>query len=439
METRPGAGPDHLTHLARLIRSPETHHIFHALRVIEAAFPDSPRLGESRRPAEDPLRIGQEAELAFPTSTIAALTPPPGIAAGLAGQDQAAEGKVDEGKVGDEKAADQKAGDAAQGVEEAPAKTPAPEVWRLTNRFFGLFGPSGPLPLHLTEYARDRRRNHRDPTFIAFADMLTNRLAGLFYRAYVSAQPAPSFDRALRPGPDGRAPRDAFADRVAAIAGVLGPGFQNRDAMPDMARRHFAGFYGQGARHADGLMAIVAAFVRAPVSLQQFVGSWLALEPDDRWQLGVPADPEKGGESGGGGLGRTTSIGDRVWSRASKFRLRIGPLSLADYTRLLPGSGSLNRLDAVVRSYVGDALDYDVNLVLAADQVPAARIGATVRLGHVGWIGTRIGTRAGARDADELYLHPQALRAATPAARPPITPQSPGARAAATANEGTHR
>ncbi len=39
---------------------------------------------------------------------------------------------------------------------------------RLLVHFFGLFGPDGPLPLHLTEYARDRRRNDRDPTLPAF-------------------------------------------------------------------------------------------------------------------------------------------------------------------------------------------------------------------------------------------------------------------------------
>ena len=61
--------------------------------------------------------------------------------------------------------------------------------------FFGLFGPDGPLPLHLTEYARDRRRNHRDPTFERFADLFHHRALSLFYRAWANAQP----DRQLRP------------------------------------------------------------------------------------------------------------------------------------------------------------------------------------------------------------------------------------------------
>ena len=324
-----------LTHFERLAESPETHHIFHALRVIEARFADAPRFGESRRPREDHVRLQQEPELAFPPSSIRGFEPP---------------------------------------KDKAPG--------RLNNRFFGLFGPHGPLPLHLTEYARDRKRNHRDPTFTAFANMLTHRLMGLLYRAWTAGQPAPDFDRGAR---------GSLENKVAALAGLHGRHLSGRDAMPDLSKRHFAGLLALGPKNPEGLIAILSAFFRAPVHLQQFVGSWLELEPDDRWQMGARA-----------GLGKATSIGDRVWSRAAKFRIRIGPVSLEDYRRLLPGTSSLGRLDAIVRNYVGDALDWDVNLVLQAEDVPAAVLGQTTRLGHVSWIGER----KSSADADDLYLTP---------------------------------
>ncbi len=337
METRKRARPDHLTHFARLAEEPEKHHIFHALRVIEAQYSDRPRLGESRRPKEDPVRLGQEAELAFPPSSIAEFSPPFG-------------------------------------------KRPG----RLINRFFGLFGAQGPLPLHMTEYARDRQRNHRDPTLVAFANMLTHRMMSLFYRAWASGQPAPSFDR----GKD-----DLVERKIAALAGDAGDALRNRDAMPDLAKRHFAGHLGMGPKNPDGLVAIISAFFEAPVVVQEFVGSWLDLEPDDRWQLGSRT-----------GLGQATSIGQKVWSRGAKFRLRIGPMPLQQYERMLPGNGSLERLTAIVRNYVGDALDWDVNLVLAADDVPRASLGGTTRLGHTSWIGAKDDDTAS--DAEDLFLHP---------------------------------
>lgn len=336
MASGKGTGPDHLTHLAQLADNPQSFHIFHALRVIEAAFPEAPRLGESRRPVQDRVRLGQEAELAFPPSTIAGFDPPAG---------------------------------------ESPG--------RLTNRFFGLFGPHGPLPLHMTEYARDRLRNHRDPTFVAFANMLTHRMMSLLYRAWSAGQPAPSFDR-----PE----NDPVQRKVAAISGHVGKGLAERDAMPDLAKRYFAGQLAVGAKNAEGLVSVLAAFFRVPVHVRQFVGAWLDLEPDDRWQLGARA-----------GLGQATSVGQKVWSRSAKFRVLIGPLTLADYRRLLPGSASLARVEAVVRNYIGDTLDWDVNLILKAEEVPVARLGADTQLGQTSWIGRR--ARTG--DADDLCVVPR--------------------------------
>lgn len=335
MASKDGPGPDHLTRLQQLRDAPETHHIFHAFRVLESAFPDAPRIGDARRPREDRIRFEQEAELAFPPSTVAAFKPPEG-------------------------------------------KKPG----RLTNRFFGLFGPHGPLPLHLTEYARARLRQHRDPTFIAFANMLTHRLTTLLYRAWRSGQPAPSFDRG---------DNDSFERKIAAFAGYHGAQLRGRDAFPDLAKRHFTGLLAQGPRNSEGLVSIVSAFFGAKVRIVEFVGSWLELEPSDRWRLGQPA-----------ALGGTTSVGERVWSRSAKFRLVIGPLSRAEYERLLPGGSSLLRLRAIVRNYMGDALDWDVNLILKGSDRPEPVLGETLRLGMTGWIGTTDKTT----DATDLFLDP---------------------------------
>ncbi len=340
MATGKGSGPDHLSLFEALTEKPEEHHVFQALRILEAHFADAPRLGESRRARQDQVRLGQVPELAFPPSTISAFKP---------------------------------------GEKGSPAQ--------LTNRFFGYFGPHGPLPLHLTEYVRDRLRNHRDPTFVAFADMLTHRFMSLLYRAWSAGQPAPNFDRG----------NDPLARKVASLAGFNGDNLQNRDAMPDLTRLSFAGHLSQGPKNAEGLVSILSAFFDVPVHVQQFVGTWLQLEPDDQWVLGRTA-----------GLGQSTSIGERVWSRASKFRIRIGPLRLEEYERLLPGDGSLERLQSIVRTYGGDTLDWDINLILAGEEVPRASLGRNVKLGHVSWIGTRPDPDGDVRaDAEDLFLYPQ--------------------------------
>jgi type VI secretion system protein ImpH len=170
-----------------------------------------------------------------------------------------------------------------------------------------------------------------------------------------------------------------------------GKGLRDRDAMPDMAKRHFAGIIGHGTKNAEGLVALLSGFFSVPVKMQEFVGSWLELEPDDCWALGS------------GTLGQSTSIGTKVWSRSAKFRLTVGPVAMADYERLLPGGASMDRLAAVVRGYVGDALDWDVNIILRAQDVPQAQLGGNTRLGQTSWIGERQGDS----DADDLFLEPQ--------------------------------
>jgi type VI secretion system protein ImpH len=337
MATGDGPRQDHMTHFQRLIESPESHHIFLALRIIEAQFDDAPRMGESRRPREDAVRLGQEPRMAFPPTTISAF--------------------------------------------KAPGSGPG----RLTNRFFGFFGPHGPLPIHLTEYARERQISHRDPSFVAFADMLTHRMMSLLYRAWSAGQPAVEFDRGAE---------TSFSRHVAALAGYHGQALQGCDAMPDMAKRHFAGLLGAGVKNAEGLVAILSGFLHAPVRMQEFIGSWLELEPEDQWQLGK-----------GGGLGQTTIIGARVWSRNAKFRLIIGPVTLAEYQRFLPGQPSMAKLAAIVRNYVGDALDYDVNVVLKAGDVPQSVLGQVTQLGQTSWLGQR----KSQSDANNLFLEPQHL------------------------------
>jgi len=339
MASRDGGGSDHLTHLAQLSDSPEKFHIFQALRIIDASFPDSPRLGESRRPREDKVRLGQEAELKFPPSTIRAFEPPAG-------------------------------------------KKPG----KLTNRFFGLFGPQGPLPLHLTEYARDRKRNHRDSAFVDFCNaLMTHRLLSLFFRAWASSQPTASMDKGGE---------DIVAAKIASFSGYNGRHLLTCDAFPENGKQHFAGLLAQGTKTPEGLTAILSSFFDGQFEIEQFVGSWLELEPDDQWVLGNKA-----------GLGQSTSIGTRVWSRNAKFRIRVGPLSLADYERLLPGRDSIQRLRAIVRNYVGDALDWDVNIVLRAEDVPQASLGGTTLLGQTSWIGKR----KSSENADDLFLTSEIL------------------------------
>jgi type VI secretion system protein ImpH len=171
---------------------------YQAMRRFASAHPLLPALGEALRPKDEPLRVGQAAELDFAPTALHSL-------------------------------------------ERTPGKPP-----RLMQRVFGLLGPNGALPLHITEYVRERAAHHGDVTLQRFLDMLTHRFALLFYRAWAEAQPTVSLDR---PG------NKATFNRVGALIGIGLPGLQDRDALPDANKLNFVGRLSRQTRDADGLLA----------------------------------------------------------------------------------------------------------------------------------------------------------------------------------------
>jgi type VI secretion system protein ImpH len=321
-----------------LAAEPEAFDLFQVLRRIDAQGPERPRLGESARPAEDAVRIGQQPVLAFAPRAIAAL-------------------------------------------ELAEPDGPA----RLLAYGFGMFGPNGPLPMHLTEYAFSRSHHAGDQTLARFADIFHHRMASLFFRAWAEGEPTVSHDR---PG------EDRFGAQLGALGGLGMASLRGRDAMPDLAKLHFTGRLAAHARNAEGLEAILGDVFSAPVRLQEFSPQWVRLPEDALCQLG--RRPENGR------LGSTAMVGRRLQVHHHRFRVVVGPLNLADYERLLPGTPGLFLLEQIIRNYLGDELAWEANLVLHRDEVPPLRLGRAGQLGWTGWLGRR----RSPRHADDLMATP---------------------------------
>jgi type VI secretion system protein ImpH len=311
--------------LEALAAEPEAFDLFQVLRRVDAQCQDRPRLGESAHPAQDAIRIGQQPALAVPPRAIAALE---------------------------------------LGEQDGPA--------RLLTFGFGMFGPNGPLPTHLTEYAFSRMHHAGDRTLARFADIFHHRMASLFFRAWAESEPTVSHDR---PG------EDRFAAQLGALAGFGMGSLRERDAMPDLAKLHFTGRFATHARNAEGLEAVLGDFFAAPVRIREFAPQWVRLPREALCQLG--RNPENGQ------LGSTAMVGARLKVHHHRFRVIVGPLGLAAYERLLPGAPGLALLGQIIRNYLGDELAWEANLVLHRDEVPALRLGRAGRLGWTGWLGRR--------------------------------------------------
>ena len=244
-------------------------------------------------------------------------------------------------------------------------------VPRLTEYFFGLLGPSGPLPLFLTEYAYQRQKSARDGTFASFLDVFHHRMLTLFYRAWANARPTVSFDR----------PKDDwFGVYLASLMGIGIESLRDRNALPDHAKLYHAGSLSAQVKNPSGLRSMIEDFFQLPARIEEFIGAWLELPSDQRLYLGKSRAT--------GLLGHTAIAGAKIWSRQHKFRLVLGPMSIESYERFLPGQPALARLKALVRGYVGDELDWDVRLSLFRDEAPALKLSGSARLGWSSWLGT---------------------------------------------------
>jgi type VI secretion system protein ImpH len=81
-----------------------------------------------------------------------------------------------------------------------------------------------------------------------------------------------------------------------------------------------------------------------------------------------------------------------------KFRLRIGPLTYAEFCRFFPDGGDLLRpVCQLARSYVGPEFAFDLQLVLKPAEAPGLRLGGKAgvrsRLGWNTWLRSRPLTR----------------------------------------------
>ena len=345
-----GRETDALAFFAALAEAPYRHDFYQTLRRLECLHDGKPRWGEALRPIDEPVRLGQDPDLSFAPSALASLETQAG----------------------------------------AP---PRLQVW-----LFGLFGPNGPLPIHLTEYARERLRLAGDATLVRFCDIFHHRFLALFYRAWAQAQPHVNRDRPKA---------DRFTVYVGAFIGMAPKTSRERDALPDLAKFFHVGALIRHVRNTEGLRHILEHFFRVPVQIEEFVGHWLFLSAAERTSL----------SSERATLGSGAVLGGRVWDRQHKFRVRLGPLTLEQYERFLPGSSKrrgregghggdlLRKLVDWVRMYLCFELDWDVRLLLQPDEVPLLTLGGRQRLGWTTWLGRRRSNTP----ADDLCLDAEAF------------------------------
>jgi type VI secretion system protein ImpH len=252
-------------------------------------------------------------------------------------------------------------------------------------------GSFGSLPTPYVEEVRRQERALKNPAMREFFDLFNHRLVALFYRAW---------ERSRLPVLHDLGQDNAFESALFAVLGLHGPAFDARMPLPHAILLSRAGLLAMAPAPASAIASIVTSLFDVPARVEQFLPSWYSIDPSDRSRLG----------SANAQLGIDLHLGEQVLLAQSRFRVAVGPVGRERFLSLLPDGEGFAALTSVVRLAAGVELDFDVQILLAAAEVPETRLSTGLGGAQLGWT-TWLRTQEFTEDARAAVFEPAAARA----------------------------
>lgn len=240
----------------------------------------------------------------------------------------------------------------------------------MTVNFLGLVGPMGALPYFYSELVNDRVRA-KDPTLKAFLDIFHQRLLTLFYQAW---------EKHRFPALWERSDADGVSTALRAVLGIGSLGLRDRQNISDRVLMFYAGLLALQSRPAAALGQLLEDYFQVPTTVDQFAGAWYVLPQAQQCRLGSETCFEE--------LGVGTMVGEAIWSRQSRVRVRLGPMPLARYREFLPGGNAYKEAEALIEFFGNRQFDFELQLALNREEVPEFELGAELALGWCSWLKT---------------------------------------------------
>lgn len=246
-------------------------------------------------------------------------------------------------------------------IEETGGEAPG---FLVTVGFLGLYGVSSPLPTFYTEdlFAEEEEESSAGRDFL---DILNHRLYALLFRGWAKYR---SFLQVVEEKNAGD------IEKLFCLVG-LGESALRESALEPYSLLRYAGLVTQYPRSALALATLLRdALGDVPVDILPCVKRTVRIPEDQRIALGEIACT----------LGGDSRIGLELDDITGKFRLLLGPVSIDRYNSLLPGNALHRKMASLVRFYLADPLEYDIELTMAEGEGGTVRLGAD-RLSTLGW------------------------------------------------------
>ena len=315
----------------RLLEKPKRFSFYQAVQLIES-FNEAPvKIGKSGPPSKEAVRLRPSVGVSFPSSDI-------------------------------------------EEIREYEDEETRRKKYLITTTFMGLYGVASPLPTYYceeileddTERLNDAERSStRD-----FLDIFHHRLLSLLYRCWLKYRYLFQF----YPGGG-----DETSRRFLCLIGI-DPEVPNANLpLAPIALLRFAGLITQLPHSGISLEVMLSAFFSGiAVEVVQCYPRWVIIPDDQRTRLGEQ----------GCSLGQDVVMGARMFDQMGSFRLRLGPLSKQEFRSFFPVEKNYAQLVFLARFFVEMALEFDIELILRAEDVSPAELGGEepVYLGWNSWV-----------------------------------------------------
>jgi type VI secretion system protein ImpH len=326
----------------RLLTEPYRFEFFQAVRVLELSLKAQGFRGNQL--IADHVRFENSTSLSFPPSEIESLR------AFSKDEEVIALGKADDNTENDNDFAD---------------------FFYLTPSFMGFLGPNGTLPRHYAERIASHELYRRDKGPRAFLDAYSNRAVALFFSAWKKYRLELEYETKGKNG---------FLPLLMSLAGFGHASLRDRLSSDDVGvLDESLAYYAGALRHrpvsAVNLQAVLSDYFQVNVHVQQFSGKWYALPREHQSVLGL-ANVE---------LGSSALSGQRVWQRDLRIALKIGPLRRKEFEKFLPRQTAARALEQMLKIIVGLTLEFEIQLVLHADDVDGSDLSDHRNGGRLGW------------------------------------------------------
>lgn len=246
----------------------------------------------------------------------------------------------------------------------------------MTVEFMGLCAAISVMPAPYTELLLERTRE-KDHAMEDFLNIFNHRMISFFYRGWEKYRFFIEYEKSGK---------DRLSERLYDLLGMGTEGLRGRGGIPDEVYLNYVGILARHVRPAASLQQALEEYFGIDVQVQQFVGAWRKLSPGNQTCF-------SGSGRASERLGVGVVAGDEVWDHHGRIRVSLGPMSLTQYLKFLPGQEAYHELVAWLRFYSNGNYETEVQLVLAREDAPACALGSEgdtcPQLGLVSWLKTR--------------------------------------------------